>query len=253
MNKISISLFLLLIVICSYAPLAAAQSETNVLKFDLGESTGWVPYRTGKTADQAGILADLILLIEETSNITFDSVHWPQKRAEFALVKGIVDFDFICTAWFPGGTYGRKFVISEHLFEINEFVITLKGNKHLFPTLESIYTKPVGTIAGYFYFDDYQFTRVNFRDEDALIKALKYKRIDAIILEQEAAKHWANINNVEIEMAAPHTTGNLLIRLNKNKKDKLPAINTAIKELKQNGKLKVLLDKYDVEAKIIAS
>lgn len=254
MNKMSIShMFLLMISINLYAPLVVAQAEPSVLKFDLGENTGWAPYRTGKTADQAGILAELILLIEASSNIKFESVNWPQKRAEFALVKGIVDFDFICTAWFPGGTYGRKFVISEPLFEINEYVITLKGNKQLYPTLESIYTKPIGTIAGYFYFDDYQFTRVNFRDEDALIKALKFKRVDAIILEQEAAKHWASIHDVEIEMAAPHTTGNLLIRLNKTKQEQLPAINAAIKALKQNGKLKAVLDKYGVEAKIIAS
>ena len=196
MKKVS-CLFLLFLTlnVVLHAPVAIAQSTQSALRFDLGENTGWVPYRVGKSVDQAGILSELVVLIEEYSGIKFESVNWPMRRAEFALIKGIVDFDFICTAWFQGGTYGRNFVISEPLFEINEYVITLKDKKHLFPTLESIYTKPIGTIAGYFYFDDYQFTRVDFRDEESLLKALKYERVDAIILEYETAKHWAKIQN----------------------------------------------------------
>ena len=247
------SVLLLMLSLFSYGPAVIAQNNPTTLHFDLGENTGWAPYRTGKTAEQAGILSEIILLIEEYSGIKFENVNWPQKRAEFALLKGLVDFDFICTAWFPGGKYGRNFVISEALFEINEYVITLKGNKHLFPTLDSIYTQPIGTIAGYFYFDDYRFTRADFRDEEGLIKALKYKRVEAIILEYETAKHWAEIQNVDIEVAAMHTTGNLLIRLNKNKQQQLPAINAAIKKIKKTGQLKTILDKYNVEAKIIAS
>jgi hypothetical protein len=234
----------------SLPPLVIAQDSTTTLHFDLGENTSWAPYRIGKTPGQDGILSELVVLIEKYSGITFTAVNWPMKRAEFALIKGLVDFDFICTAWFPGGTYGRNFVISEPLFEINEYVITLKGNKHLFPTLDSIYTKPIGTIAGYFYFDDYQFTRVDFSDEESLIKALKYKRVQAVILEYEAAKHWAEVHQMDIEIAALHTTGNLLIRLNKAKQQQLPAINAAIKKIKQTGQLKEILDKYDVESQI---
>ena len=54
-------------------------------------------------------------------------------------------------------------------------------------------------------------------------------------------------------MAAPHTTGNLLIRLNKAKQQQLPAINAAIQKIKQSGQLKKILDKHGVEAKIISS
>lgn len=251
MKKILIYLLLSTIFsVFSFSSTVIAQTSSRALHFDLGENAGWVPYKTGKTIDQDGILAELVVLIEEYSDITFEAVNWPMKREKFALIKGIVDFDFICTAWFPGGTYGRNFVISEPLFEINEYVITLKGNKHLFPALDSIDTKPIGTIAGYFYFDDYKFTRVDFHNEEGLIKALKYKRVNAVILEHESAKHWADIHNVDIEIAAPHTTGNLLIRINKAEQNRLPAINAAIKKIKQTGQLKEILDKYGVEAKI---
>ena len=57
----------------------------------------------------------------------------------------------------------------------------------------------------------------------------------------------------KFKMAAPHTTGNLLIRLNKAKQQQLPAINAAIQKIKQSGQLKKILDKHGVEAKIISS
>lgn len=247
----SVCIFLVIFLnVMSFLTSAVAQEKTGTLHFDLGESKGWVPYRTGQDNSQSGILAELVLLIEQYSAIDFQPVNWPMKRAEFALKKGIVDFDFVCTAWFGGGNYGEQFVISEPLFEIKEFVVTLKGNKHLYPGLESIYGKRIGTIAGYFYFDDDKFTRTDFRDEDTLIQALKYKRVDAVILEYETAKHWAKIHNVDIELASAHTTGKLLIRLNKAKKSNLPAINSALNKIKKSGQLQMILDKYGVETQI---
>lgn len=228
----------------------SAEEKSTTLHFDLGENSGWVPYRTGKDESQTGILAELTLLLEQHTTIEFQNVNWPMKRAEQALKKGIVDFDFVCTAWFDSGNYGEQFVISDSLFEIEEYVITLKGNEHLFPTLDKIYNKSIGTVAGYFYFDDQKFTRVNFRDEESLMKALKYKRVDAVILEYETAKHWAKIHNVDIEFAAEHTIGKLLIRLNKTKKSMLPAINLALQKIKKSGQLQAILDKYGVEAAV---
>ncbi|MBA6392433.1 transporter substrate-binding domain-containing protein [Colwellia sp. BRX10-3] len=94
------------------------------------------------------------------------------------------------------------------------------------------------------------FIRADFRDEQSLIRALKHGRVNAVILEYETAKHRAKIHNLNIEFATPHTTGQLLIRLNKEKKAKLPAINLAIKKIKQSGQLQIILDKYEAEAKV---
>tara|TARA_R110000737_G_scaffold66431_3_gene94453 strand:+ start:615 stop:1379 length:765 start_codon:yes stop_codon:yes gene_type:complete len=245
---------LLFITLCiasfSTAVLAQTQDKPASLSFDLGENNGWAPYRTGKTQEQAGILAELTILLQLYTDIEFEAVNWPAKRSEFALKNGIVDFDFICTSWFGEGNYGSQFVISEPLFEIREYVVTLKHNKQLFPNLDSIHAQAIGTIAGYFYFDDNEFIRADFRDENNLMQALKYHRVKAVILEHETAKHWAKVHDIEIALATPHTRGKLLIRLNKAKKSLMPAINLAIKKIKQTGQLQMLLDKYGVEAKI---
>jgi ABC-type amino acid transport substrate-binding protein len=169
------------------------------------------------------------------------------KRAEQALVNGIVDFDFICREWLKNGDIGDDFVASIPLFEINEYVVTLKQNRDLYPTLDAIYGENIGTIGGYFYFDDDKFTRVDFLDENKLMKGLKHGRFNGIILDIETAKHWAKVNDVEIAFAALHTKGNLVLRLNKKHVELLDEINTIIARIKESGQLKNILDKYDVE------
>ncbi|ARD44371.1 transporter substrate-binding domain-containing protein [Colwellia sp. PAMC 21821] len=251
MQKISTCLFVTIIFSALFfTSVVIAKAKPSTLYFDLGENNGWVPYRAGKRIDQEGILSELVLLIEAYSGINFESVNWPMKRAEFALKKGIVDFDFVCTAWFEGGIYGNQFVISEPLFEIHQYVITLKGNKHLYPTINSTHTKTIGTIAGYFYFDDDEFVRADFRDEKSLVLALKHQRIQAIILEYESAKYWAEIQKIDVDFATKHTTGKLVIRLNKAKQAQLPAINLAIEKIKKTGQLQTILNKYGVEAQV---
>lgn len=251
MNKLYLVFFpLIFFSLCFFSSVVKGIDEPAVLHFDLGDNNGWVPYRTGKTIDQVGILAEVALLLEAYTDISFQSVNWPMKRAELALIEGTVDFDFVCTAWFSNGDFGSQFVVSEPLFEINEYIVTLKGNEKLFPTLERTYGKPIGTVAGYFYFDDSKFERVDFRDEKNLMKALKHQRVKAIIFEHETAKFWANFHNIDIAFAAKHSTGKLLIRLNKDKQAFLPAINTAIAKIKQSGQLHLILERYDVQATI---
>lgn len=233
-----------------YQVVFATHALDNTLYFDLGGDGGWVPYRSGESRGQLGILAEVALLLESHSDIDFKSVNLPMKRAEKALKDGIVDFDFVCVEWFEKGNFGRQFIISDPLFEIKEYIVTLKGKAPLFPTLDAIHGKSIGTIAGYFYFDDATFKRVDFLNEDTLVNGLKQGQFDAIILEGETAKYWAKIHEVEIEFATLHSKGNLLMRFNKRNSGLLDNLNSGIKKMKQDGELQKILTKHGVDAKI---
>ena len=230
-----------------FTQLAHAETKKTTLYYDLGDKHGWVPFRTGVLEGDGGVFADLVILLQSYSTIDFESVHLPMKRAEQALVNGTVDFDFICREWLKNGDIGDDFVASIPLFEINEYVVTLKQNRELYPTLDAIYGENIGTIGGYFYFDDDKFTRVDFLDENKLMKGLKHGRYKGIILDIETAKHWAKVNDVDIAFAALHTKGNLVLRLNKKHSELMDQINTIIARVKKSGELKMILDKYDVE------
>ena len=230
-----------------FTQLSHAETNKTTLYYDLGDKHGWVPFRTGVLEDDRGVLADVVSLLQSYSSINFESVHLPMRRAEQALVDGNVDFDFICREWLKNGDIGDNFVASIPLFEINEYVVTLKQNRELYPTLDAIYGEHIGTIGGYFYFDDDKFTRVDFLDENKLMKGLKHGRFKGIILDIETAKHWAKVNDVDIAFTALHSRGNLVLRLNKKHSELIDEINTNIIRMKKSGELKMILDKYDVE------
>lgn len=227
-----------------------AQAQKTKLYFDIGEQGGWVPFRSGAETGQLSVLTELAQLMSAHSDIEFIPIPLPAKRAQKALKDGWVDFDMICLEWLTEEQQSEEYVNSEPLFEITEHLITLAPNQHLFPTRESIFGKPVGTIAGYFYFDDNEFKRVDFLNESQLLLGLKHKRFDVIILERETAKYWADLNQVNIAFSAVHSSGNLLIRLREEHKHLVPAINKTIQVIKESGKLQTILDKHDVDSEI---
>jgi hypothetical protein len=218
------------------------------LYFDMGEQGGWVPFRTGAETGRPGVLTELVKAMEEYSGIQFVPVNLPSKRAEKALKDGLIDFDFICLEWLKGGVAGEDYLATEPFFEITEHLITLKKNTHLFPSRESMFGKRVGTIAGYFYFDDDQFIRTDFLNENQLMLGLKHDRFKVIIMERETAKYWARLNDTDIGFTALHTSGHLLMRLRKENKALLPLLNRTIEELKATGKLKLILENHGVES-----
>jgi len=229
---------------------ASDLKNTPVLYFDLGEKDGWVPFRNDAKTGGVSVFAELSKALEAYSGIQFKTVNFPQKRAAKALQDGIVDFDFVCLEWFKDNDLGPGFIATEPFFEITEHLVSLKKNTHLFPMRESMFGKRVGTISGYFYFDDDKFIRNDFLNENLLMQGLKMERFNVIILERETAKYWAKLNNTEIAFAALHTSGNLVMRVRKQHSALIPLLNKSIKAIKKSGQLKAILDNHDVESKI---
>ncbi len=224
--------------------------ESEKLYFDLGEDGGWVPFRNAALRGGTSVFEDITIALHQHTGIQFQSINLPQKRAEKALKDGIVDFDFVCLEWFKNGDPGDNFVVSQPLFEVREYLVTLANDTHLYPTRESMFGKPVGTIGGYFYHDDDKFIRIDLANEDRLLKGLKLQRFNVIILDRETAKYWAKLNNVQIGLAALHSSGYILIRLSDQRKQLLPKIDQAFSQMKNSGQLQAILDKHDVESTI---
>jgi polar amino acid transport system substrate-binding protein len=258
-NKVSLLSNPLFILLLSLVCLSVNAQDSTILNntpkpklyFDIGEQGGWVPFRTGAETSRPGVLVELTLAMQKHSGIQFIPVNLPSKRAEKALKDGIVNFDFICLEWLQGSVLGDEYLATDSFFEITEHLVTLKKNTHLFPTRQSMFNKRVGTIAGYFYFDDNQFIRTDFLNENQLMLGLKNNRFNVIILERETAKYWAKLNNTEIGFAALHTSGNLLMRVRKEHRALIPKLNQTIKMMKTSGKLKAILDSHSVESLIM--
>lgn len=111
----------------------------------------------------------------------------------------------------------------------------------------------VGTIAGYFYFDDNNFIRTDFLNEQQLMLGLKHDRFKVIIMERESAKYWAKLNETDIAFPALHSAGELLMRVRKENKLLIPILNQTIRSIKSSGKLQEILQSHGVESKITVS
>ena len=99
-------------------------------------------------------------------------------------------------------------------------------------------------VLGYYYYDDNRFKRVDFHSEQQLIQALKMQRIEVVIIDKLPALYWAEQFDADISFGALHSLGNLKIRLRSEHQSLLPKINTAIKELKNSGRLDAIINKY---------
>ena len=243
-NITRIVLFLTLSLLMSSS---SGASESRRLYFDLGLESGWIPFHRDFDGQSPGVFRLVTRAITQQTGIEFIPVNLPPKRAELALQAGLVDFDFVCLQWFADGNPGEQFVLSEPLFSIREYIITLKENAYKFAQPESYKGKPIGTIAGYFYHNAEDFIRVDFLSESLLMQGLQKQRFEGIIMEQGTATHWARVHDVDIAFATLHSDGYLRIRLHNKYQPYLPEINSAIKSLRESGEMAKILKQFSLE------
>ncbi|MEZ9234172.1 substrate-binding periplasmic protein [Shewanella sp. 10N.286.52.A9] len=232
-------LFLLSAVLLFHAKLHA-----TTLKYNVNGSSSWVPYYITEDANNSGILGELVPQILATASIDIERHDFPPQRTNQALEKGLLDFDFVSPSWFADGDMGGQFVQSEPVLHIQENIITLKENQETWSNIAKIKGQPIGTVFGYLYHDDDIFTRVDFSSEKQLIKALHKNRVNAAISGDLPALYWAKKLNLPIALAAIHSKGVLVMRLRKEHQALMPQINAAILELKNDGTIQDLIDKY---------
>ncbi|GGB67861.1 substrate-binding periplasmic protein [Shewanella inventionis] len=228
-------------VLCSFC--SPVKAET-VLKYNVNGSSNWVPYYIAHSPDNPGILGELVPLILATANIKIEKHNFPPKRTNHALGNGLLDFDFVSPSWFPNDDLGELFVQSSPLLIIQENIITLDEHAKNWQNIDQLKGKEIGTVRGYLYHDDANFTRVDFISERELIKALYKDRVKAAISGDLPALYWAKQLNSPITLAAVHSKGQLVMRLRKEHAALLPRINAAIDELQSNGTIKRIIDKY---------
>lgn len=222
--------------------LAMSSLAKDSLRFNLAASDSWYPYYIPEQ-NNPGILGELIPLILQEAGIHGIELKFPPKRTVYAMENGLLDFDVVSPAWFANEFAGEQFLFSDSLLGIKEYYASLSSTK----ISPMAYEDEVGTILGYYYFDDNTFTRIDFKSEKELVLALSKKRVERVLIGDLPAKYWADKLGVSIRLDQLHTEGELKIRLNKSKRHLLPKLNAAIKRLKELGKIQEIVTKYTVD------
>lgn len=220
----------------------------TALKYNVNGSSNWVPYYIPDSPESPGILGELVPLLLNHANIKIEKHNFPPRRTNYALDSGWLDFDFVSPSWFPHDDLGEQFVQSSAIIAIEEHIITLASNAKDWQSNDSLKGQEIGTVGGYLYHDDTEFTRVDFSSERELIKALYKDRVKAAISGDLPALYWAKQLNSPITLAALHSKGYLVMRLRKEHAALLPRINAAIIELQSNGTITRIINKYTQQA-----
>ena len=130
-------------------------------------------------------------------------VELPAKRTVKYLHLGHIDFDVISLEWLSQAEkQNPQFIYSDTLFTVDEYLVSLKNNVTNWQQLEAIKNQPVGTVLGYYYYDDNHFKRVDFSSEKQLIQALKLQRVEVVIIDKLPALYWAQAFNADISFGA---------------------------------------------------
>ncbi|MEQ3442589.1 transporter substrate-binding domain-containing protein [Pseudoalteromonas sp. BZP1] len=237
--RFSNSIFLILLFLTQ-----AVSAEQLVLKYNVAGSGNYYPYYIDDKSNP-GILPEIIKQVMQLADIQVQHIELPAKRTIKYLHQGHIDFDVISPEWLSQAEkQNPQFSYSDTLFTVDEYLVSLTNSVARWQQLDSIRNQPVGTVLGYYYYDDNRFKRVDFHSEQQLIQALKMQRVEVVIIDKLPALYWAKLFDADISFGALHSLGNLKIRLRSEHQSLLPKINAAIKKLKSSGSLDTIINKY---------
>jgi polar amino acid transport system substrate-binding protein len=221
-----------------------AEFQRPRLIYNVSGSNSWYPYYIASSTDAPGILNELLPQILALAGIEGQTRALPPNRTNQALDTGELDFDIVSPSWFPNLDFGPLFVKSMPIMRVTEHLVTVPAKAADWQDISYIKGQTLGTIRGYLYHDDKDFTRMDFPSEQYLVQALHKGRIQVAIIDAYTARYWAAQLKLPISLAAVHSSGDLVFRLRAERKDLLPAIDQAIDRLVRDGTVARLIEKY---------
>lgn len=238
--------FLLIVIVCfSHEGMCKPINDNQpLITYDVSGSEGWAPYyMLTKHGDEYGILPELMKLIFKKAKLRAKSVNYPPKRTNAYLKEGILDIDLVNPEWISDLNIRNSYVYSDGLFEIKEYYMTTKTFEPGELLADPAKSK-VGMIRGYYYHNQDDYIRLDFPSEKALLEALDKSRVNVIICGDLPAQYWGKKLNVKPEYYKLHSQGMIKLRMRKELNYLLPVINEAIQQLKQEGKIATVMEKY---------
>ena len=220
-----------------------AEPSETILKYDLSGSNNWVPYFMDHE-EHPGILGEVVPQILLEAGIAGEQVSLPAARMVAAIEKGEIDFDLISPSWISAAQFSHKFILSDPVVPIKEYIVQLASTDNVISSAEKILGKEIGTVRGYYYHNDDEFSRHDFSSEKELIQALKSNRIKYAIIGDLPAKYWSKKLDVQIRLSALHSEGHLHIRLRNEHAPLINQFNKAIFKLNESKIIDKISKKY---------
>jgi len=115
------------------------------------------------------------------------------------------------------------------------------------PPFVSLTDKAIATVSGYGYLNDDKFSRIDFNSEFSILRMIANQRVEMGIVDRYIADHLIKTEGLAIDLGPLHEKALRPIRVHKNKKHILSALNKAIASLKKHNKIKEIFVQHGID------
>jgi len=227
----------------SAAPLTAAAVE-------------WPPYQIYDGQEVRGIVSDMLAEISHRTGLAIHSEPTPMKRMLSDFRDGRTVIDPVSNpAWRSSDQTVSCYTLP--YMQTQDVILVRKGSRLHVSSAADLHGKKLGCELGYAYADgfDEAFRQQLISREDvttggvkANLMRLSSGRVDGIIVNRLASDYWireTGMNPDDFEVAYTFTGySELFIRLHTSQQALLPVFNQALTELKNEGVIDRLIQKY---------
>lgn len=246
MKKI-ISLILAVVMLAAFATVFSSCTDSN--KLTMATNAQFPPYEyyeggkiVGIDAEIAGLIADKLGMTLEIVDIEFDSIITGVQTGKYSM-----------------GMAGMT-VTEDRLENVNFSTSYATGVQVVIVAEDSAITSvddlgadgatykigvQIATTGSIYAKDGYGDDRiVEYNNGVEAVEALKTGKVDCVIIDNEPAKAFVNANTGLKILATEYVVEDYAIAVAKNNTDLLDKINTALAELREEGKIDAIINKY---------
>jgi len=212
---------------------------------------GSPPLFFAKGDSNTGIYVDLLNEIGKVSGHQFEFVHYPTKRAMLLFDEGEIHVEpGINPVWRSGSKVPGKFTAA--FAQAEDVVVFQNGKAKPVKSADDLAGSKVGTIKGFFYpgymdaFKSKKIKRQDSQSEEKLMLKMASGRLDAMFIRKEAVQYRIKIDEQFKDLVIGDAIGavGIMFRIHPSKASAVESLNSAIEQLKANGKIDEIYSKY---------
>jgi len=216
--------------------------------------TRWKPYAyEDENGHLQGVSVDIARRVMQLADLDVTFVTYPVNRLHSMLQKGEIDMNYADALIWNSAEERQHYVFSKPYSVVNEHLYFLAGHPAHGQSPQQLDQLVIGMVRGYTYraldpaINAHRLTRLETSQDDALIKLLQSRRVDAIAMVDDifnALVISSHLDPSQFRQGAKLSEAPLVFKLQPQHAQWLPQINRAINTLRSNGELDHIKSRY---------
>lgn len=234
----------------AYLVLIALWCASSIAQPLRSGGTDWYPYSYKDDQGQAkGIAVDVVKQAMAQNGLQMEFLFYPANRLNLLLDNGTLDLNYADSPAWNSADASTRFVYSRPYLRVREHLYFLSAHPERHAPLGQLQGLHIGLIRGYSYprLADIPLQVVETSEDAALLELLLRGRVDAIVMTDDALANLLTsrqLNPGLITRSVQLNDAPLVIKLQRQYSDQLPALNAALKQLMDSGEVERIRREY---------